>query len=101
MLIGRVVISPDSRLKYQIQYPWLEETETVVTVQSVTIEPNDGVFNVDSLIIAPDGKSLAFQASCDGDDSTVGTEYDVKFIINTSAGQTSDDCLVYTIDENC
>lgn len=99
MIIGRVNLSPIQKRIFRINYPWLRDGETVVTAVP-TVEPADGLFTVTDLFIAADGQSVQFKAS--GNDVALpGSSYMVTIVVETSDGQTNDDCIEYQITESC
>ncbi|RKX47797.1 MAG: hypothetical protein DRP64_00075 [Verrucomicrobia bacterium] len=99
MLIGRVNLSTVQKRIFRINYPWLRDGETVVSAVP-TVEPNDGLFTVSDLIIGVDGDYVQFKASGNGVVEG-GSEYTVSVVVDTSDGQTNDDCLEYQIEDCC
>tara|TARA_R110000851_G_scaffold265570_7_gene418090 strand:- start:2968 stop:3276 length:309 start_codon:yes stop_codon:yes gene_type:complete len=98
MLIARESIEPSSRRIYSVNFPWLAADE-VVTVVTVSTEPNDGIFELVDLGIDVGGKQVRFVAYGGGSEENQAEEYLVRLLVTTNLGNVNDDCVRFIV--NC
>lgn len=101
MIIGRLTISSGARRWFTITYPWMTSGEQITSF-STTVSTEEGAsdegsptFTVTDTEIDNTNQQTRFLAGGGID----GTTYTVHTSILTSLGQTSDDCVVYEIDD--
>lgn len=92
--------APEEKRRYILDYTLtLSEGETVASIVTpISITQTFGAtpvtpFTVTSVVIGPGGLQVVFYAS-GGED---GTEFEVQFLANTSAGQIVEDVVKFTI----
>lgn len=102
-LSGVFTQAPEEKRRYILDYTLtLSAGETITSISTpISITQTDGAtsvspFIITSVVIAPGGLQVTFFAS-GGDD---GTEFEVQFLANTSAGQIIEDVVQFTIESD-
>lgn len=95
--------APEEKRRYILDYTLtLSAGETITSISTpISITQTDGAtsispFVITSVIIGPGALQVIFFAS-GGDD---GTEFEVQFLANTSAGQIIEDVVQFTIESD-
>jgi hypothetical protein len=95
-ILGRFTQQPNEDIRRLVNaVNWLVEGETILTVTAAIDETTTPPLVIDRIVIGPDGDKFAYYTSGGLD----GTEYTVTFTTTTSAGQTREDELLFSIKE--
>ena len=98
MIIERVVMPTTAKRTFNMSYPWLLDTETILAAPLlVAITPDDGLFTITDLTVV-DSKEVQFKASGNGT-APDGETYHVEITVETSAGNINPDCLEFIMED--
>lgn len=95
-LLGRYVQQPnENRRRLVNAAKWLDDGETITSVTVSISNTTSPAFEVDQIVIGPDGDKFAYYASGGVD----GEEYTATFTITTSADQTLEVEIMFHVKE--